>query len=425
MAGDPKQVALYGTGGHADVIIEVCNDLGIEVARIFDDDPNKVENNSHVFPGFRLAGDDTLDGVELPMIVSVGDNASRKGISQRINQPFAVAIHPSSLVSNSATVGEGTVIVHRATVQANVQIGRHAIINTTASVDHDCVIEDYAHVSPNCTLCGNVRVGEGSHIGAGTTIIPNIKIGKWCKIGAGSVIIRDVPDYSVVVGSPGRKIKNLTPIGDRRRDENKLLIVFGDKTADEILPIAKSQYSNDFVDIEKQYFDDQTWDDPVFKKMVESHDAIYFIIGVVETQLRMKIQKLSEQSGFVPFSVIHRTADIAATAKIGAGCFVGPQAVISENAVVGDFSIVHIHASLGHDSVCGKHCAILPGARVSGEANMGDGVLVGTNSAIFQKVRIGDYTQVDAMTYVHVDVPEEHLVSSRLPKPIRRLNFRK
>ena len=422
----PSRAFLYGIGGHADVISEIFRAQGTELAGIFDDDPAKIEQyHPNSRPGFRLAGDTALDGVDAPVIVTVGDNSSRKGISLRIEQPFAIAIHPSALVSETATIGEGTVIVHRAIVQANVQIGRHAIINTTASVDHDCVIEDYAHISPNATLCGNVHVGEGAHVGAGTTVIPNIKIGKWSKIGAGSVIIRDVPDYSVVVGVPGKKVKSLTPVGSKRRGVNKLLIVFGDKTADEILPVAKAQYSKDFTDIRKHYFDEKTWQDPAFKKMVAAHDDVYFIIGVVETQLRMQIQKLSEESGFQPFSVIHKSADIADSAEIGAGCFIGPQAVVSVNAKIGDFSIVHIHASIGHDSVLGKHCAILPGARISGEATLGDGVLVGTNSAIFQTVTVGDYTQVDAMTYVNADVPDAHLVSSRLPRPIKRLNFRK
>jgi acetyltransferase EpsM len=35
----------------------------------------------------------------------------------------------------------------------------------------------------------------------------NIRIGKWVMIGAGAVIIRDVPDFAVVVGNPGRIIK--------------------------------------------------------------------------------------------------------------------------------------------------------------------------------------------------------------------------
>jgi acetyltransferase EpsM len=97
--------------------------------------------------------------------------------------------------------------MHGAILQADVQIGVHCIINTGASVDHDCVIDDYVHISPHTTLCGNVTVGEGSHIGAGATIIQGIKIGRWVTVGAGTVIIRDVPDYAVIVGNPGRIIK--------------------------------------------------------------------------------------------------------------------------------------------------------------------------------------------------------------------------
>ena len=52
-----------------------------------------------------------------------------------------------------------------------------------------------------------VEVGTGSHIGAGAVVIPEIKIGKWCIIGAGTVVIKDVPDYAVVVGNPGKVIR--------------------------------------------------------------------------------------------------------------------------------------------------------------------------------------------------------------------------
>jgi acetyltransferase EpsM len=95
-------------------------------------------------------------------------------------------------------------------------ICKHVIINTAASVDHDCKIADLVHISPNSTLCGNVKVGFGSHIGAGSVINPNITIGKWCIIGSGAVIIRDIPDYAIVVGNPGKIIKyNLIDIDEK------------------------------------------------------------------------------------------------------------------------------------------------------------------------------------------------------------------
>jgi acetyltransferase EpsM len=92
-------------------------------------------------------------------------------------------------------------------VNVHTTIGRHVILNTNCCVDHDCVLEDFVHISPHASLAGNVQVGEGTQIGIGASIKQNIRIGKWVMIGAGAVIIRDVPDYSVVVGNPGRIIK--------------------------------------------------------------------------------------------------------------------------------------------------------------------------------------------------------------------------
>jgi len=51
-----------------------------------------------------------------------------------------------------------------------------------------------------------VLIGEGTFVGMHSIILPNVTIGKGCVIGAGSVVTRDVPDFSVVAGSPARVI---------------------------------------------------------------------------------------------------------------------------------------------------------------------------------------------------------------------------
>ena len=77
---------------------------------------------------------------------------------------FGCAIHPLSIVSELADIGEGSVVMQGSIIQVVCSgIGRHCIINTGASVDHECVIEDYVHISPHSTLCGNVSSGGGEH----------------------------------------------------------------------------------------------------------------------------------------------------------------------------------------------------------------------------------------------------------------------
>ncbi len=199
MKSEGRKVLLYGGGGHAKVIIDCLWDSGYAVQGIFDDNPMLKS-----IAGIDIIGSySSLIFPELPIIISIGDNAIRKKIAQSVSHTPGFSVHPSVLQSPSAQICQGCVLIHGAIIQADVQLGVYCIVNTGASVDHDCVVGDYVHIAPHATLCGNVKVGEGSHIGAGATVIQGIKIGRWVTVGAGTVIIRDVPDYAVIVGNPG------------------------------------------------------------------------------------------------------------------------------------------------------------------------------------------------------------------------------
>lgn len=193
---------LIGASGHGKVVAEIAEENKISIKGFIDRDLsitkildyNVISNN--------------IEDLEGEAFVSIGDNCIRKNIVlQSENLLFKKLCSLRSNISKRAIVQEGSVVMMGATVNSDVQIGKHCIINTNASVDHDCLIEDYVHISPNVGLAGNVEVGEGTHIGIGASVIQGIKIGKWCTIGAGSVIIKDIPDYAVVVGNPGKIIK--------------------------------------------------------------------------------------------------------------------------------------------------------------------------------------------------------------------------
>jgi acetyltransferase-like isoleucine patch superfamily enzyme len=54
---------------------------------------------------------------------------------------------------------------------------------------------------------GKVVIKDGAHIGIGAIIMPGVTIGEGAIIGAGSVVTKDIPSYSVAVGSPAKVIK--------------------------------------------------------------------------------------------------------------------------------------------------------------------------------------------------------------------------
>ncbi len=197
-------IYLIGAGGHAKVILEILEQRDIEIGGLVDNNPELTS-----LLGYRVAYE--LPGIFDPnddfVIVSIGKNEIRKKVVNSNFYKYLTAIHQNSNISTRSTIGNGSVVMAGVTINSSVKIGAHTIINTNASIDHDCLIEDFVHISPNVALGGDVRIGEGAHIGIGASIIQGVIIGKWATIGAGSVIIKDIPDYAVVVGVPGKIIK--------------------------------------------------------------------------------------------------------------------------------------------------------------------------------------------------------------------------
>lgn len=52
-----------------------------------------------------------------------------------------------------------------------------------------------------------VRIGDGTWLGERVMVMPGVTIGKRCVIGGGSIVTKDVPDYSIAVGSPAHVVK--------------------------------------------------------------------------------------------------------------------------------------------------------------------------------------------------------------------------
>lgn len=193
-------MVLFGAGGHCKPILDILFLRGIHVDAIYDQSP-KVDQ---IF-GVKVCTLEKELSRATPAFLSIGSNEVRKRLSMELSLlSFETLIHPSSVVSSMASIGEGTVVMAGVVVNPDATIGTHCILNTSCVIEHDCVVENFAHISPGASLAGGVQVGEGAHVGIGASIIQGVKIGKWSRVGAGAVIIKDVPDFATVVGNPGR-----------------------------------------------------------------------------------------------------------------------------------------------------------------------------------------------------------------------------
>ena len=112
--------------------------------------------------------------------------------------------------------------------RVNIEQGSHIVCQCDVTIDDDvsitpyCAIVDTHHPydPPDVTpKIGNrlptersfVHIGAGTFIGLRATIMPNVRIGRCCVIGAGSVVTKDIPDFSIAVGSPARVTATFDP----------------------------------------------------------------------------------------------------------------------------------------------------------------------------------------------------------------------
>lgn len=105
-----------------------------------------------------------------------------------IGYTLPVIRDPSSIVSSSALIGEGTFIGKQSVVNAGARIGKMVIVNSMALIEHECDVDDFSHVAVSAVLCGQVTVGRAAFIGANATVIQGKVISSYQSVPAGAVI---------------------------------------------------------------------------------------------------------------------------------------------------------------------------------------------------------------------------------------------
>lgn len=147
-------------------------------------------------------------------------------------------VHPTSVVDESVSIGDGTKIWHFCHIQSGAQIGRNCSfgqnvnISNNVKIGNGCKVqnnvslyegvelEDDVFCGPSCVFTNDLTprapypkgrtfykktlIKHGASIGANATVVCGHTIGKWAMIAAGAVVTSNVPDYALMVGVPAR-----------------------------------------------------------------------------------------------------------------------------------------------------------------------------------------------------------------------------
>jgi sugar O-acyltransferase (sialic acid O-acetyltransferase NeuD family) len=197
---------------------DVLESMGHQLVALFDSDVSVVSP----FDGIPLYHDKdsfnrwmvTRPAGDLYVAVAIGGahGRTRRTLGRELMEaglkPFDV-IHPSAVVSRTATMGEGCHVLAGAVLCARAKIGDWCILNTRAAVDHECRCGNGVHIGPGATVTGLVEIEDDAFIGAGAVVLPRIHVGRGAIVGAGAVVTMDVPAGSVVTGIPATFLRQV------------------------------------------------------------------------------------------------------------------------------------------------------------------------------------------------------------------------
>ena len=189
------KIVLVGAGGHAKACIDV-----IETEKKYSIyglvEKSSIDNQEIL--GYKIVGsDDDLEkifrevGCALVTVGQIKSPAIRVRLFETLESigfKLPVIVSPSAHLSKHSSIGDGSIIMHGAVVNASAGIGKNCIINNKALVEHDVKIQDHCHIATGAIINGDVTIGRGTFIGSGAVIYNGISIGDNCVVAAGLTI---------------------------------------------------------------------------------------------------------------------------------------------------------------------------------------------------------------------------------------------
>jgi UDP-2-acetamido-3-amino-2,3-dideoxy-glucuronate N-acetyltransferase len=132
-------------------------------------------------------------------------------IGERCNVGDHASVESGAVLGDNVTVKNGVSIWDGVTAEDNVFIGPNVVFTNDRN--------PRAHVKKAREQFLRTNIREGASLGANVTVLCGITVGRYSFAGAGTVLTKDVPDYAVVVGNPGRQVGYMCECGERMRPD--------------------------------------------------------------------------------------------------------------------------------------------------------------------------------------------------------------
>lgn len=158
----------------------------------------------------------------------------------------SIRVHPTAIVEDGATIGDGTQVWHHAHVRDGATLGDGCVLGKNVYIDTGAIVGNRVKIQNNVSVYLGVRIADdvfvgpaatftndkvprafntdwqvvptlvetGASIGANATIVCGTTLGEYCMVAAGATVTRDVQPYQLVAGTPASHLGWVCKCGD-------------------------------------------------------------------------------------------------------------------------------------------------------------------------------------------------------------------
>ena len=200
----------------------------------------RIGDNCKIYANVEIGDDVTIANDSV-----IGEPLSNYYTDLNYEQPPTIIgsgalIRSHAIIYAGVEIGMGFSCGHRVTIRENITFGEHCRVGTLCDLQSDVTIGNHVWMHSNVHIGSGTRIGDYiliypfvvvtndpyppseqlqgariknyAQIGAQSTLMPGVVLNEHCLIGSGSVITKDVEEYSLTLGSPGRHVKDVRDI---------------------------------------------------------------------------------------------------------------------------------------------------------------------------------------------------------------------
>lgn len=209
-----KELYIVGAGGVGRHIAANMTLYNLKNKKVYFIDDNLSLHNTIIDSVYVIGGSDYLTEINYPIdvVVSIALPSIKSRIIKKVKENpnlfFPNCIAKNAWISKDITIGEGIIIYPHCSINIGTKINNFVLINMNCAVGHDCIIGKYVFLAPSVSLGGWTILGDGCQMGISSTTLQNIKLVAGCQVGAKTLVNRSFLSTKVIVGVPGKELKN-------------------------------------------------------------------------------------------------------------------------------------------------------------------------------------------------------------------------